>query len=217
MTTLLLIILSGIQSCSVFEFHSCFFFCVLKFTCAHKIKVCSTETYVVNERANKRSSQSMTQGFHLQTNGITSGVMVTGTLLQGTHYWSIQWRRRDGNFRKVLYMYTRSRSNRQRANICERNCWLCVCALCNQTVNDFGAKESARYSQLFVVTELVVSGTWCTWNAISQVQTKKLGCLEICVCLFWFLLQRIYYLHQKFVSDYFSYKFLQKNPLFWLF
>ena len=33
-----------------------------------------------------------------------------------------------------------------------------MAALCHQIVNDFDAKESARYGQLFVVTELVVSG-----------------------------------------------------------
>ena len=52
--------------------------------------------------------------------------------------------------------------------ICRGHGWLLkkwvlvVTKLFNMVVNDFDAKQSAHYSRVFVVTELVLSGTQCT-------------------------------------------------------
>ena len=59
----------------------------------------------------------------------------------------------------------------QRVKRCKRNCSLkvgtVVTEFFNIKVNDFDAKKSARCSRVIVETELVVSGTQCTYPCVT--------------------------------------------------
>ena len=57
--------------------------------------------------------------------------------------------------------------------------------LFNMIVNCFDAKQSARYSRVFIVTELILSGTQCTWRSLFSAQEKGTVCIWLWFCVYW--------------------------------